>query len=344
MGKKSRSKTTKSAAGRSDETGGTGNGAGAVSVGKQRCVNCCSTLKDTSKAHACPGCSELYCWRCERKLFEECPNGKECVYPMRRCLNCIDSLTMQKKLGDDIDALAIGDGNGNGRFVFPSGTAALFKERIQQDSQLSVHALPYDVCRSYGCGVHECSLCVADPSENRRLAVCSLCHSNPHCKECYDASFKEGSPFRECIVSSLKKMRTELGGDAIITINHLGGIKKIVLERFDDLLVACGNKHCNFFGCLGCLDDKFVISYLYRFFGSEVDFRCNTCYWSAKPCTNPNCPNEPGVPTKRCGDCHLDRYCSVECQAAAYPAHVGRCQKIQEKRMVACRVAKTNDN
>ena len=66
---------------------------------------------------------------------------------------------------------------------------------------------------------------------------------------------------------------------------------------------------------------------------------CPSCteekYWSTKPCTNPTCPNEVGVPTKRCGGCHLDRYCSVECQAAAYPDHVARCLKIQAKRAFA---------
>ena len=36
--------------------------------------------------------------------------------------------------------------------------------------------------------------------------------------------------------------------------------------------------------------------------------------------------------TKRCGGCHLDRYCSVECQTAMYPDHVGRCKRIQNKR------------
>jgi hypothetical protein len=64
----------------------------------------------------------------------------------------------------------------------------------------------------------------------------------------------------------------------------------------------------------------------------ESAYQCSRCYWSAKPCTNPTCPNEVGVPTKRCGGCHIDRYCSVDCQLAAYPAHVNRCHKIQEKR------------
>ena len=42
---------------------------------KQRCVGCLASLRDLAKAHQCPGCSLLYCWRCEKKTFEECPNG-----------------------------------------------------------------------------------------------------------------------------------------------------------------------------------------------------------------------------------------------------------------------------
>ena len=52
-------------------------------------------------------------------------------------------------------------------------------------------------------------------------------------------------------------------------------------------------------------------------------------------CTNLNCPNAIGVSTKRCSGCHLDRYCSVECQAAAYPAHEAWCKQIQAKRAAA---------
>lgn len=62
---------------------------------------------------------------------------------------------------------------------------------------------------------------------------------------------------------------------------------------------------------------------------------CAFCHWSSKPCTNPSCPNEIGVPTKRCGGCRIDRYCSVECQAEAHPHHEARCKKIQEKRLLA---------
>ena len=50
-------------------------------------------------------------------------------------------------------------------------------------------------------------------------------------------------------------------------------------------------------------------------------------YLSTKICTSYTCPNEEGkVKTFRCGDCRNSRYCSVECQAAAYPDHKDICK------------------
>ena len=103
-----------------------------------------------------------------------------------------------------------------------------------------------------------------------------------------------------------------------------------------DSTAACVT--CPTHTCVSCMDDRslisMVVSLVRSFYLGETtsQFECSHCYWSTKPCTNPTCPNEVGVPTKRCGGCHLDRYCSVECQLAAYPAHVNRCSRIQEKR------------
>ena len=88
-----------------------------------------------------------------------------------------------------------------------------------------------------------------------------------------------------------------------------------------------------FLGCLGCLDDRSLDSFLRHILLKGPKFQCSECYWKTKPCTNPTCPKEAGVPTKRCGGCHLDRYCSVACQAAAYPNHMAKCKKIQAKRL-----------
>ena len=118
----------------------------------------------------------------------------------------------------------------------------------------------------------------------------------------------------------------------------------IQIFRGDESSIAVCRR-CSVSYCFQCLDDRFARNVANAFLSGialakdgilgPTHYLCPSCYWAAKPCSNPTCPNEVGVPTKRCGGCHLDRYCSVECQAAAYPAHVGRCQKIQEKRTTA---------
>jgi hypothetical protein len=105
---------------------------------------------------------------------------------------------------------------------------------------------------------------------------------------------------------------------------------------------------CNELSCFSCLDDRSIgmcSSLSVAVMQKEISTiegralsKCTRCYWSSKPCTNPNCPNKVGIPTKRCGDCHLDRYCSVECQVAAHPGHVARCQRIQARRAAAGKV------
>lgn len=61
------------------------NGGGILTGGKKlKCVRCYGNIKDLEKAHQCPGCSNLHCWRCERKCFEECPSGSDCMQPLRR--------------------------------------------------------------------------------------------------------------------------------------------------------------------------------------------------------------------------------------------------------------------
>lgn len=76
---------------------GAANG-GAVGIKKLKCVRCLALLKDLTKAHACPGCSLLYCWRCEKKAFGECPNGEACAHPIRRCFNCATGVTVVSAL------------------------------------------------------------------------------------------------------------------------------------------------------------------------------------------------------------------------------------------------------
>ena len=126
-------------------------------------------------------------------------------------------------------------------------------------------------------------------------------------------------------------------------------LMKMTKKMMGDFTVSC--VACSTDTCVSCMDDRsltaLVVSQVRLLcFGEDVSrFRCSRCYWSTKPCTNPSCPNEVGVPTKRCGDCHIDRYCSVECQAAAYLDHIGRCKKIVAKRDAAAvaAAAKSDD-
>ena len=60
---------------------------------RQNCARCFGTVK-ADKGSACPGCSQLYCWRCEKKAFAVCPNGSECVHPIRICKLCADGNTV----------------------------------------------------------------------------------------------------------------------------------------------------------------------------------------------------------------------------------------------------------
>ena len=110
MGKKSKKNAAKpkgSASSASGEVGGGGiqgeTSLAAIATSgsnkkKLKCVRCFGNIKDTTKAHACPGCSLLCCWRCEKKCFFGCPNDASCATPMRRCWNCIESKTLQSSL------------------------------------------------------------------------------------------------------------------------------------------------------------------------------------------------------------------------------------------------------
>ena len=328
MGKKSRSKAVKSAAGRSEQA----DGAGLNPANKKtRCMSCRCLIKDTSKAHACPGCSIVYCWRCERREFQACPNGAICVHPIRRCGPCASGFTL-----DGIMKAFCSDEDGNP--PPPEKQVDLFENflavRDTTNNPWSVDTLPLQVCSGDGCKFSECRRCFTDPSVIR-MVRCNICCGNARCSGCLLAF--EGRLNSALVKAThrgllmINESKVELVDD-----DKLEEIGNIFRADIPDTFVSCMCKGCNFVACIECLDDESFDRFMpFAFSDGTRGFQCSTCYWSAKPCTNPNCPNEPGVPTKRCGGCHLDRYCSVECQAAAYPAHVGRCQKIQKKRLAS---------
>ena len=192
---------------------------------------------------------------------------------------------------------------------------------------MTLDAFPMRFCGTKDCLVDECHRCVVSGNAARQLRECSIClkiRCFPCAKISNAASINEGAAGLESMCRSLKP--GEWDGAAIQ--RNLRNIAPDQYAECTSCWAAC---------CFSCLDEesaKFVVNEFLKN-GKNVDYRCPPCYWSAKPCTNPNCPNEVGVPTKRCGGCHLDRYCSVECQAVMYPDHADRCQKVQAKRAAA---------
>ena len=347
MGKKSKAAKAKAKTGAGDGssgakggvgTGGGGAGGAIVTSSKkaQKCVRCFGTVK-ADKGTACPGCSLLYCWRCGKKAFGECSNGSECVRPIRRCQNCSDGRTVFRVLEEKegVDYLQMYDGDMTMLF----DAYSRFKKYIEQDDTLSIDAYCLFSCSD--CSVQECYHCQHDPIP-RRLLGCHSC-GRTRCSPCSGKKFMElkkcpefyelHDSFMSAITRGMPQFSQEMEklGNRVRG-NSVGAIS------------TCPT--CKVCICTACMDDKSLESFVVAMMKSSASsYQCSRCYWSAKPCTNPSCPNEVGVPTKRCGDCHIDRYCSVECQAAAYPDHIGRCKKIVAKRdaAAAADVAKSDD-
>ena len=338
MGKKSKATKAKAKAGAASgapSTSGTGSGnsvgAGAMVIStskRQNCVRCFGIVRP-DKGSACPGCSQLYCWRCEKKAFEECPNGSECVCPLRRCKVCAEGSTAVRVL-EEKEGVKFWRG-----FQKISADAfERFQQHIEQDDALSLHSNSFLQC--YDCKAMECQCCSHDPVL-RRLLSCGSCRA-----------FRCGPCARERLDKAYdRSLHSIAQHDGLVIgtpqFSEVAGIvSKLVRKTAAGGLLSCSI--CSACVCVSCMDDRSLKSLVEGMLSSLVRavefseayrvYRCSHCYWSAKPCTNPTCPNEVGVPTKRCGGCHIDRYCSVDCQLAAYPAHIRRCSKIQMKRVV----------
>ena len=299
---------------------------------KMKCVRCCCALKDLAKAHQCPGCAQLYCWRCEKKKFRECPNGRNCINPLRRCEDCHGGRTMAK-LSNKVPSF-----RKNGDIVFAESFYHEAVDLIGKDERLSMAAIPFRPCVSSEClwdkpvvdqqGFRwgrpcECNACasITDSSRPSYFRKCSQCVLLV-CTMC-DDDMKE-------------RLRTIVRNFGDVPSADLASLRLETLKsKFPRAVLKCQECHHDV-----CVDCNFKRPGVHVSIGS-TDFHtiCPPCtekkYWSTKPCTNPTCPNEVGVPTKRCGGCHIDRYCSVECQGMAYPAHKGRCLAISAKRAEA---------
>ena len=326
MGKKSKAKASKSAEKPSAlATAGTPVSNG-TSNKKERCVGCLALLKNLAKAHACPGCPWLYCWRCEKKRFEECPNGKSCLQPAKRCTLCIDGEYLKAYMATVVDAET---GNPAPKEKYSS----LFLQFCENERKHpNLDSMPLQQCGADGCSVQECYRCLTS-SDPRKLNSCSICCSVIRCFDCMHEEYAKSDlvmNVRRILVSNMPSSQSKVVEAAAI-------MRKAQPAKMLALCSGCGIGYC-----LSCMDDtsiQIIARSILNGLKNGVDeceqFQCSRCYWASKPCTNPNCPNDAGIPTKRCGGCHLDRYCSVECQAAVYPDHVGRCKQISEKRTSA---------
>ena len=316
-----------------------GNG-GVLAIGgttgskKLKCVRCCSALKDLTKAHQCPGCAQLYCWRCEKKMFRECLNGKNCANPLWRCMDCTGGQTMLRLSGETVPFGV------NNNLVINGSAYQRMVELIAKDERLSDAAIPFQTCSSPKCLWDET---VTDEGGNGWNSPFE-CYS---CASATDTSTCRTSYLRKCSTSScFTALCTACDHDTNERMFALAcdandrqdsePVLGEVQSKFPKALSRC--QECKRDVCATCnikgaRDTSFVID------RNGFHTTCPPCtekkYWSAKPCTNPTCPNEVGLPTKRCGGCHLDRYCSVECQGMAYPAHKSRCRAISAKRAAA---------
>ena len=360
MGKKSRKGAAKSKAGASSAAGAGGGDfadgvvtasgtltstAGSTKKRSMKCVRCYGNVKE-GKGESCPGCSLLYCCRGEMKWFGECPHGDNCVYPLRRCLSCAMGDTMAEAMEVSPTILHHDTGTCRKWQGFKPEEYQAFAKLIRSSKKpnLSTEAIPIRCCEEPGCRWVECYRCVTAPSVSR-LIRCVAC-DRTRCFPCLDKLLEEAGDIpglRDTTMTALCSGRNYFTEDEIRTVGEA------MRDKDPRLVTKCMD--CNLWRCFGCLDERsmnfLAARELYRYLGPLAEgvnspgdsFRCTTCYWSSKPCTNPTCPSEVGVPTKRCGGCHIDRYCSVECQATAYPAHVARCGKIQTKRATDGKVA-----
>ena len=208
-GSKAKAKSNANAGGSSTilRGGGIAGAAGGAIVPSkkaQKCVRCFGTVK-AEKGTRCPGCSQLYCWRCERKAFGTCPNGDAFVSPTRRCLNCSSGKTflgvMKKREGLELGKMK----------SIPSWAWCRLKKYTESDNSFSKHACPFIICPGDGCSISECCCCADDASV--RLMYCCVNHdqcSTYRCVDCSKRNFLEVNDRFSSFGGILRRCRSEL--------------------------------------------------------------------------------------------------------------------------------------
>lgn len=238
------------------------------------------------------------------------------------------------------EAGRVGEANEFIKFGPTAKSHIIFQDMIKRNERLGNEAISLQSCQGKECAGHakvECYHCLLDSTKISRLQRCCICWKT-RCRSC-TYSGAEGANGSLAALEAMGKC-----GDYAVSVK-----KELILPHWielaaeniglatPDTYICC--TECRSIYCYACLEGVSAWNLATCFLtdissgNNDSEFRCGHCYWSTKPCTNPKCPNEAGTPTKRCGGCHLDRYCSVECQAEMYPGHVAKCQKIQAKRV-----------
>mmetsp|Transcript_10631 Transcript_10631/g.22502 ORF Transcript_10631/g.22502 Transcript_10631/m.22502 type:complete len:293 (+) Transcript_10631:142-1020(+) len=264
-------------------------------VGGEKLPTCtrCFTLVRTNRAATCPGCTRIFCGRCESKWFRGCSLGSECVLPMRRCVNCISGSLIWDELGVTAEGVNEDD---EAEFI-----SARFEELMVEKP---LEARPDMYCLKDGCFNSLCRPCV---EHGEALALrtdlpppfsfCSACRKT-RCATCVlDAMQAEGMV--EDFIGKCAKCCQEYCFECVEP-SYWHAVPGVA-------------SHGNAVLCSPCYPS-------YQ-------------YWLEKPCTNPDCPNTAGmVETRRCGDCRTARYCSKECQRAMRSTHKQECIEMKKKR------------
>ena len=260
-----------------------------------RCLYCSSLFRTGEANHAtCPGCSCSACGRCESKFFRGCSRGDDCVLPMRRCPECVSGNTLMKSISLTTKARIIGKMEETSTYA---EAAMTFGKEVMSLKGPPEHK-PFLRCGRHGCLNSMCCSCVEKDSAEvirREKRVPDFFA----CADCFKVRC------RQCARPEAKE-----GAD----------------------FIGFCSRCCKFF-CPDCDNPSFC--QVYSVGGAPL---CQPCYlsylkWSEKPCTNPDCTNEAGmVETKRCGDCHVARYCSKACQSVMRSAHRNECIEIKKKR------------
>ena len=269
MGKKSRAAKAKgntgdanasasSGAGVGAASGGTGHGAAMVTSKKaQKCVRCFGSVK-ADKGISCPGCSQLYCWRCEKKAFDACPNGEKCVHPIRRCWNCSHAQTFTNVMKKREGFICPDSTEDPEQFEYVADAVLRFtNDVIADDDALTNDATPEVACPR--CGMRECLNCFRDP-KSANIYGCDKCDSFL-CGVCSGKELRNTTDGADAHVRAvvIRCVRATLATGSV-SAEDLKDFSQVLRKTSANAIVCCHTPGCSRTSCVSCLDDLSMAS------------------------------------------------------------------------------------